>query len=240
MRLLIDSLLDWVYPPRCMSCRNPLPLEKSRLRNLWLCAHCEGLFLPLETPGCEICSVPVKEGVSVCASCYGKSFFFLHNRSAFAYDGLIRDMIHEIKFRRRRHVAQGLGRLWADMYKKSIPTDALLTPLPMHRSKKRYRGFDQAIVMAKAFAEATGNPYCNILERTKDTPPQSGLHPSQRIDNVNGAFKIKPGSKPGQKYVLIDDIYTTGASLNECAKILKLHGALEVYAITLAIAVKKP
>jgi len=110
----------------------------------------------------------------------------------------------------------------------------------MHPTKRRERGFDQAVVMAKAIAEATGNPLSNILERTQDTPPQSGLHPRQRIENVKGAFKVKSGNITGKKYILVDDIYTTGASLNECARTLKAAGAAEVCAITLAIALKKP
>jgi len=158
-------------------------------------------------------------------------------------------MIHEIKFRKRKHVAQGLGQLWAKMMTEApssdstpIPPDAILVTLPMHPKKRRERGFDQAAIMAKALAAATGNKLSNILERTKDTPPQSGLHPSQRIENVSGAFRINPktANLAGQKFIIVDDIYTTGASLNECARVLKSAGAQEIYAMTLAIAIKKP
>jgi len=225
-----------------MSCRNPLPLQDKAMRALWLCSYCEKLFQPLPKPGCTICSAPVNPGVKACASCNGKNFSFIHNRSAFAYEDLVRDMLHEIKFRRRKHVAQGLGRLWAKAFLCPIPESTILVPVPMYPAKRRQRGFDQAQVLAKSISETSGIKLEYILERTRDTPPQSGLHPRQRIENVNGAFRIKPGfdKKVADKsYVLIDDIYTTGASLNECARVLKINGASEVYAMTLAIAIRK-
>jgi len=176
----------------------------------------------------------------ICSSCSSKTFHFTYNLSAFAYEDLVRDLIHEIKFRRRKHVAQGLGRLWAGWVAKSIPANVSLVPLPMHPKKRRARGFDQAEELATALALATGTKPAKILERTQNTPPQSGLHPRQRAENVRGAFRIKPGiDVKGQSYILIDDIYTTGASLNECARILKASGAAEVSAMTLAIALKK-
>lgn len=249
---LIHTILDWIYPPRCMSCRNPLPLQDKPGRSLWLCSYCKNLFQPLDVPGCGICSTPVDAGVTVCASCNGKGFSFVHNRSAFAYEDLVRDLIHDIKFRRRRHVAQGLGRLWASGFLgpfldsinsvNSIKTAAILVPLPMHKAKRRQRGFDQAQILASSIGEVTGIKAISILERTQDTPPQSGLHPRQRIENVKGAFRIKPeftGKIAGQTIVLVDDIYTTGASLDECARVLKSGGASDVYAMTLAIAVRK-
>jgi len=148
--------------------------------------------------------------------------------------------MHEIKFRRKRHVAQGLGRLWAGMVAENIIDDALIVPLPMHPKKRRERGFDQAEIMAQAIADATGKSISNILERIKDTPPQSGLHPKLRVDNVKDAFRVRPGSSiTAKSVILVDDIYTTGASLSECARVLKSHGVANVYAMTLAIAIKK-
>jgi len=223
-----------------MSCRNLLPLQGKDLRELWLCNYCKKLFIPLSSPGCKICSTPVKKGVETCSSCNGKNFLFLRNYSTFAYEGLVRDLIHEIKFRRRKYVAQGLGRLWGELLSNDTPKGNLV-PLPMHPKKRRERGFDQAMIMAQALSISTKMPLTNILERTHDTPPQSGLHPQQRIDNVKGAFKIKSTNTcviPGNTFILIDDIYTTGASLNECSRVLKTAGASKVYSMTLAIAVK--
>jgi len=137
-------------------------------------------------------------------------------------------------------VAQGLGRLWATFAAENIPPGAIIVPLPMHPKKCRARGFDQAVELARALAAHTGTKPAQILERIQNTPPQSGLHPRQRAENVRDAFRIKPGvDVKGQNYILVDDIYTTGASLNECARILKASGAAEISAMTLAIAIKK-
>jgi len=123
---------------------------------------------------------------------------------------------------------------------QNIPEGAKLVPLPMHPKKRRARGFDQAEILTAALAAHLNTKPAAILERTQNTPPQSGLHPRQRAENVRNAFRIKPGiDVKGQSYILIDDIYTTGASLNECARILKASGAAEVSAMTLAIAIKK-
>jgi len=225
-----------------MACRSLLPLQDTVRRKLWLCDYCENLFIPLEKPGCNICSIPVSSGVEVCSSCYGKTFAFARNTSCFAYEGLVRDMLRDIKFRQRKYVAQGLGRLWATYIKNTLPSNAILVPLPMHTKKRRQRGFDQAQVMAQALSELTGNKLANILERTKNTPPQSGLHPQQRIENIRGAFVIKQKNQHSiseQSIILVDDIYTTGASLNECAKVLMAGGAMQVSTLTLAIALKE-
>lgn len=239
MRVLIHHAIDWIYPPRCISCRNPLPLQDKPRRKLWLCSYCENLFIPLETPGCSLCSVPVEAGVETCSSCYGKNFAFIHNRAGFEYDGLIRDLIRDIKFRRCKTIAQGLGQLWARNIGMSIPREAILVPLPMHKKKRRRRGFDQARILAEAISDATGLRLANLLERTQNTPPQSGLHPRQRAENVSGAFRINPKEKQSAKtIVLIDDIYTTGASLNECALTLKNAGANTISCMTLSITVK--
>jgi len=178
-------------------------------------------------------------GLPVCVSCHGKGFHFSHNRAAFVYADIVRDLLHELKFRNKKHIAQGLGRLWAEIAADLVSADALLVPLPMHRKKQRERGFNQAEVLAVELSKKRNIPMANVLERIADTPPQSGLHPKLRAENVMGAFGIRPGFNPrGQHYILVDDIYTTGASLNECAKTLKDAGAADVSCMTLAVTVK--
>jgi len=146
-------------------------------------------------------------------------------------------MIRDLKFRRRRHVAWGLGRLWAKQI--DIPADVILVPLPLHRAKQKERGYNQAYILAKAISEVTGHTMANVLARTRDTPPQSGLHPQLRKENVMGAFNVISDNIGNKCFAVVDDIYTTGASINECAKVLMGAGARKVYALTLAITVKK-
>jgi len=176
-------------------------------------------------------------------------------------------MMHEIKFREKKRVAQGLGELWVATIKanyQTLPTlpdfmglirnDApqkspdnadsaslpILVPLPMHPTKRRERGFDQAEILALALSRGLNLPMEKTLLRTRDTPPQAGLHPRLRAENVKGVFAVRPDIKNthSKNYILVDDIYTTGASLNECARILISAGAEKVSCMTFAIAVK--
>jgi len=231
-----------------MACRVMLPLNDKPQRDLWLCARCADLFTPIVTPICNQCGAPTETSIATCSSCYGKSFFFALNRAAFEYDELMRDLMHELKFRNKKHIAQGLGRLWAicgncnDMFSKShahLKNSYTLVPLPMHPKKQRERGFNQAEILATELSKSLHIPMSSILERILDTPPQSGLHPQLRAENVADVFTIRKGFDPyGKNYILVDDIYTTGASLNECAKTLKNSGARDILCMTLAITVK--
>jgi len=107
----------------------------------------------------------------------------------------------------------------------------------MHPAKRRERGFDQAEILARALSIGLNLPMDNVLTRTRDTAPQAGLHPRLRAENVKGVFSVRPHNHV-RNYILIDDIYTTGASLNECARMLISAGAEKVLCMTFAVAVK--
>jgi ComF family protein len=144
-----------------------------------------------------------------------------------------------MKFRNKKRVAEGLGILWAEHAEIPSPQNFTLIPMPMHPKKQRERGFNQAEILAFGISKKFGVPIENILTRIHDTPPQSELHPFQRAENVKGIFAIRKNENVcGKSFILIDDIFTTGASLNECAKTLKNAGANEILCMTLAISVK--
>jgi len=238
---MISALVDWIYPPTCMACRTLLPVTNKPQRELWLCARCQSLFEPITAPICEKCGTPTESPIKKCVSCNIKTFHFTQNRATFEYDELIRDLMHDLKFRNKKHIAEGLGRLWAAVLSEenAYIKEAILVPIPMHPKKQRERGFNQAEILVAELSKKLQIPMENTLERLYDTPPQSGLHPQLRAENVDGVFGIRKGFLPGGKnYILVDDIYTTGASLNECAKTLKNVGANEISCMTLAITVK--
>ena len=236
MSNLTEQILNWIYPPACIACKVKLPVN---VGNFYVCERCEPLLERVLLPFCKKCGQVLNEEDENCASCFGKNLYFESNVSAYMYDELMRDLLHDMKFRNKKRIATGLGLLWA----KSIEMpdeEFLLTWLPMHPKKQKERGFNQAEVMAKEIAKAFGIPCPNIFRRTVDTPAQSGLHPKLRQENVKDAFEINPRQYVlGASIVLIDDIYTTGASLNECARILKEGGAEKVYAKTLALTPRK-
>lgn len=229
-----------------MACDSIIALSDKQPRDMFLCRPCQTLFEPIEPPFCKCCGVPTENEVPRCVSCHGKIFYFTANRANFAYDELVRDLLLDLKFNRKKQIAHTLGKLWAmHVSKIHIPPvsenlHTFLVPLPMHPKKQRERGFNQAEIMARHLSNRLNIPVENTLARIQDTPPQSGLHPRQRIENIAGAFGIAKGMSPASKnYIVVDDIYTTGASINECAKILKEAGATDVSCMTLSIAKKK-
>jgi ComF family protein len=239
---MLDYILEWIFPPACMACRQLIPLTDRRRISLKLCEHCLDLFEPLKPPVCNLCGGPVKTGIPVCSYCKNRKFYFEYNRASYLYDELMRDLIHEIKFRNRKNYAAALGRLWAEACKADDFGDVFcLVPIPLHKTKERERGFNQAEVLGKPLSEYFDVPMITgLLTRTRHTLPQSGLSPRGRMENVAGVFQINPKYKiDGKKIVLIDDIYTTGASLNEAAKILMEHGAGQIICMTLTVALKK-
>ena len=224
-------LLNWLYPPTCMGCDILLPLNDKRRTAIWLCAACEDLFEPAEPP-------PKRPTRTV----------RVENHACFAYEGILRDIIRGIKFRGKKNHARALGHLWGDHIKNAPPsqddapllTNTILVPVPLHAAKERARGFNQATLLAEGLARALHLPMEQTLTRVVDTPPQAGLHPARRVENVTDAFEITKDCTPGEKmYILVDDIYTTGASLDECARTLLTHGARSVKAMTLTATARR-
>ncbi|MCL2603594.1 MAG: ComF family protein [Defluviitaleaceae bacterium] len=220
------KILDWFYPPVCMGCRALLPLNDERRCAVWLCPECEAL---IEPPGDE----PDLRANSA-------AFHFTYNRSAFVYGGILRDIIRDVKFRGKKNHARALGRLWAESCRHLPTEEFILVPVPLHPRKERERGFNQAEVLARELSKGMNLPVQNVLIRVIDTLPQAGLHPARRAENVMDAFRIAPRYLVrDESYIMVDDIFTTGASLNECARTLIAGGAREVACLTLSVSLKK-
>jgi ComF family protein len=236
----LQNLLDWLYPPTCIACRQIIALHDTQPRSMLLCARCQTLFSPVTAPLCHTCGVPTEKPVDRCVTCFGKERYFTTNRAAFLYDDLMRDMMHELKFRQDKQIAHSLGKLWATQAGNlTAGENTCFVPLPMHAKKQRERGFNQAEVLTRQLSDGLGIPMEHALVRTVDTPPQSGLHPRQRVENVHGAFDIAQNiTVEGKVCIIVDDIYTTGASMNECARVLRKAGAVDVFGMTLSIVEK--
>ena len=236
---MLHRLLDWLYPPTCIACGQIIALHDTQPRSMGLCGRCQTLFTPVTGPICHTCGVPTERPVQRCVTCFGKDRHFTTNRAGFLYDDLMRDMMHELKFRQMKQIAHSLGKLWANHLDFTWEKGAALVPLPLHPQKQRERGFNQAEVLARELSETLHIPLIQAIERTVDTPPQSGLHPRQRVENVHGVFEVAKNVSPaGNTYIIVDDIYTTGASMNECARVLKDAGAVDVFGLTLSIVEK--
>ena len=233
------SLLNWIYPPKCMACHKIFAPVHGEIYP-WICDNCRPLLIAVPDPICPNCGYPCTKGLS-CPSCINKQMHFNSHRAAFIYDDVIRDLILDIKFRSRRRTAQGLGHILAEAAEGWNISGDYIVPIPMHFSKKRARGFNQAAILAHPFSKANRIPIAEgMIKRVKNTVPQSGLTAPAREQNLSGAFilNVKKYNPAHKQIILIDDIYTSGATMNACSKILMENNAKAVFCISLSIALK--
>jgi len=161
--------------------------------------------------------------------------------SATLYDGVVKTAIHRFKFQKKRGLAEPLGVILVK-YISELPRFNLkdfdyLVPIPLHPRRMKTRGFNQAELLAEVVGRYYEVPLKPALERIKDTDPQYGLPRDKRLTNIKEAFRVsQPGAICNKKLLLVDDIYTTGATMAECCKTLKVAGAKEVGIVTLARA----
>ena len=240
LRRMIAALGDLLYPPRCQVC--------DRFSEHPLCDPCRKLLTPIEPPYCERCGKPFDpnaHAAPVCAACAGHRGPLLWARSFGLHVGALRDAVNAYKFARRIRLSRPLGELLPALVTSGSPAagpdaavPSLIVPVPLHLARRRWRGFDQAELLSVALGEATGLPVgAGRLTRTRNTRPQIGLAAGQRAANVRGAFSAPSPLGPGERVVLlVDDVYTTGATLRECARVLRRAGAEAVCAVTVSRA----
>jgi ComF family protein len=236
----LRGLLDAVFPPRCEVCGSGLGVD----RRGCLCAPCLAAMAPPEPPLCLCCGVPLAPLAQPgsCPSCLHRPPRFASARAAALYrpagPGLnatapLALAVQRLKYGRRRALADALGRLLADRY-PFAPT-ALLVPVPLHRTRLRERGFNQAVLLARRLARDRGLELApRVLVRTRATHAQPGLSATARRRNLAAAFALRPGADvAGRHVVLVDDVLTTGATADACAAVLLAAGAVrvDVYAV---------
>lgn len=229
---LLDPLLAAVFPTRCLACRAFL----ARPTRAPLCASCWRALPRHVMPLCA-CGGPCG-AAGVCGRCRrGRSPFGL-GASLGPYEGSLRALVHELKYRGRRRVAERLAELLLarpDAARLLTP-GAVLLPVPLHPRRLRERGFNQAELLARALARRTGleTRPCALVRR-KDTRSQTGLSATARRRNVTGAFAVRRRAQvDGCCVVLVDDVATTGATVRACAAALRAAGAAEVRLLTVA------
>ncbi len=240
MHLFIERLLQFLIPPQCPLCQKFLP-EGQR----GICIDCLSEIHWIEPPFCSICGTPYlsKEIVDhPCGDCLKKDRYFTIARSIGAYEGPLREGIHRWKYEGKttlnpyfgQWMVEGLNRYW------NLKELDLLIPVPLHKDRLRDRGFNQALLLVKEIQSRTGIPYLKrTLRKRRPTPPQVNLSGVERERGVKGAFEIIKREKIFEKSILlVDDVYTTGATVNECAKVLLRGGAKRVDVLTLARTVK--
>ncbi len=235
-----DNFLEWMYPPKCLLCRELLPLEKSARD---LCNRCSENLPWIQGEVCQQCGTPLNTDEQTrCGRCKQSPFVFDKAVCVFIYKD-VRQTIKHFKFQGCKYDAIGLGKIMGKYLKTFYPhlleKVEYLIPVPMHEKKQRKREFNQSTLLAKEIEKQIGIPCMeDCLLRTKNTAPQSSLNPAQRRSNIQGAFHLKDGKRlQGKNVLLVDDIFTTGATVNECTATLYQAGTEKVTVFCLAIAV---
>jgi ComF family protein len=191
-------------------------------------------MLPHDGPGCLKCGRPFVSGISTtCADCIKSEPHFENARSFGPYNGTLRKAINLFKYHGIKRLA---GPLSDVMHRISIPSVSTVVPVPLYKRRLRQREFNQSALLAKQTAKQLGIPLTlDCLVKTRDTAPQVGMNSKDRFRNVNKAFIIKDSSLIlNRNTLLVDDVFTTGATVRECSRMLKKAGADKVYVITLA------
>ena len=222
----MNWLLDLLFPKKCVSC--------GRFGS-YICRSCFAKIEFIEKPVCPVCQ---RQAVG------GKTHPGCKNR--YCLDGLVvacryrgpaKAAIQKVKYKWIFDIGQTLVDLIvANLWRFDLVSDVILVPVPLHPWRKKWRGFNQAKILAKALSVRFSQPCQDVLSRFRETQSQVGLKRDQRHENVKGVFGLKDGFKvKGRDFVLVDDVYTSGATMGECAKVLKRVGAKSVWAMVVAL-----
>jgi ComF family protein len=243
LRRLLLPLSAVLLPADCLVCKRHLPAEHDG----GVCLPCWKSFRRLEGACCRRCGDPVlvfEDPVPLpaflCDECRRHPRPFVRCRSAGIYDGALREAIHRVKFGGETALAKSLGRYLA----RSLPGEAaeadLVAPVPLHPRKLRERGFNQSEFLSGAVASAASLPHQpRLLSKTTPTHSQTGLGRRDRRRNLKGTFSVRArASVAGRRVLLVDDIYTTGCTVEECARALRRAGARAVRVLTLARTIR--
>ncbi len=228
-----------VFPSSCRLCAALLDRAGERI----VCADCLARLVPRRGPACPVCGrfFAGEAGEHLCRRCLTERPAFSAHRSCGAYGGALKEVILLFKYRRYAPLAGPLARFAEDALGgvAAIWDGAeLLAPVPLHRARKRERGFNQSALLARELAKARGlDVLKGPLVKVRNVPAQAGLRAVDRERNVVGAYAVRrPDRVRGKVVVLVDDVTTTGATLRECARVLVEAGAKDVRAVTLAQA----
>ena len=221
--------LDVFFPKRCVECGEPAVL--------FVCPNCVENIEGLKTPLCPTCG-KISQFSKYCSSCKLKEKPFLAGLiTAARYEmGPIKEMVHHLKYSGITALAEPLSELIVKRLERDMPKgDLVVVPVPLHRKREFSRGFNQSELIARYMSERLNIPGGLALKRVKNTPSQVTLSGNLRRINLTGAFVCEDAELVQNKTVLlIDDVSTTGTTLNECAKILRENGAKQVFGVVVA------
>jgi ComF family protein len=233
--LASEGVLSLLYPPHCAKC------GANTAWGVHLCAECAGQARKIEPPFCRQCSQPFDgaiEGEFTCANCTDRTFHFDCAVARYLSRGVVREFIHRFKYDRtfylRHPLAAWLAETLEDERIHAQPFDAFV-PVPLHSARFRERDFNQAEVLADLLSKRSGQPVLKALQRIRYTTTQTRLDREQRMENLRNAFRVRHASAVHSRHlILVDDVFTTGSTVEECARVLRRAGAASVRVVTVA------
>ena len=234
---VLNDISDVIFPPRCLGCGEIFhPLTRQVF-----CPSCEEKIRFITGDICPVCGTIFPDSPArshLCGNCMDDKTYFSCARAVVSYETIILNTIHEFKYGNNIPVGEMLASFMADFSFPDVDFTgySLIIPVPLHIKRLRQRGFNQSLILARALAEKWQIPVnFSLLKRHKFTLTQTGLNKTERTQNIKGAFEVSDKKKiAGKNVVLVDDVYTTGATINECAKTLIKAGASKVTVLTLA------
>ena len=233
--MLIYDIFDWLFPKKCLICGSEITSDSI------FCLKCFSKVTFIDYPFCKICGKILESSYGnvdndfLCNTCQTYPRYFDKARALFQYDDVSKNVVMKIKNHSDSFVARLCAVMMFSRYKDILRQADCLVPVPSHWSRFLKRGFNPADVIAVEFSKIANLPICKILKRIKKTEYQKGKNIFERLNNVKNAFSCSKNNKlSGKTVILIDDVMTTGATLNECASMLKSHGCLKVFCLTIA------
>ena len=238
MKGYVKSFLELLYPEKntCFICN----VYDSSIDDKYICSDCEKKLIKIVPPLCIKCSKPIDYASDcLCPDCnvYEKSFEAA--KSPFSYEGIIKECIYNFKYYNKPYFYKFCGNLLLRYMNEINYTNFdFITSVPLHKSKMRTRGYNQSQLLAKYMSDKLSIPYADVLKRTVKTTKQSQQSKDERKKNLKGAFAVKyPHTNTkikNRSVLLVDDVYTTGSTADECSNTLLNFGVSKVYVITIA------
>lgn len=235
METLFWEGMGFFYPPRCPVCDEvPEPGRE-------ICPGCRERAVRAAEPVCKRCGKPLEsERGEYCRDCTGRKHQYRQGKAVFIYQEGIRQSLYRFKYGNRREYAGFYAREAARLYRKWVEKNSIevIVPIPMYPAKQRRRGYNQAEVFARALGRELGLPVeTGMVSRVRDTVPQKELNDRERRHNLKNAFQLAPDIVKYSQILLVDDIYTTGSTVDAVAEVLLSAGVENIYFICISIGV---